>query len=312
MTLPDAPAEKKGSFQAVNCFCECGFRFFGKASDTPRYCGKCGQMLKVGAFELRGKLRVLLVDDSKLIRRVVRQVLEEMECEVREANDGRDALEKAKLHPCDLVLTDLMMPEMDGRGLIEALRGDPELASIPVGVLSSKGDASTIRDILRQNVLAYILKDQMNVPEFKAHLREFLVAASRLIASRVKRRVVVAEDGNVLRQALTRMLEKMGCEVVPAVDGQDALEKMLEKRPDLLLTDVEMPRMSGIELLKTMRSHERLRDTPVVMLTSLSGSDVMLDAMSEGVRAYIVKDQTNPGDLRRQLEQHIAAAPVSS
>ena len=89
--------------------------------------------------------RILLVDDSRVTRELIKVYLIAKDVTLLEAIDGQDALEKVRADPPDLVVADMRMPRLDGAGLCEALRSDPATKGVPVVILTSNGDADTRR-----------------------------------------------------------------------------------------------------------------------------------------------------------------------
>ncbi|XZY87972.1 Hpt domain-containing protein [Microbulbifer sp. CnH-101-G] len=101
--------------------------------------------------------------------------------------------------------------------------------------------------------------------------------------------VMVVDDSVTVRKVTTRFLEREGYLVSTAKDGQDAVIQLQDKVPDLILLDIEMPRMDGFEVARHIRSSSRLRDIPIVMITSRTGSKHRDHAMSLGVNHYLGK-----------------------
>ncbi len=101
--------------------------------------------------------------------------------------------------------------------------------------------------------------------------------------------VMVVDDSITMRKVTGRVLERNNMEVLTAKDGIDAIEKMVERVPDLMLLDIEMPRMDGYELATHMRNDVRLRDVPIVMITSRTGEKHRQRAFEIGVNRYLGK-----------------------
>jgi CheY-like chemotaxis protein len=99
-----------------------------------------------------------------------------------------------------------------------------------------------------------------------------------------------------------RVLERHNFEVGTAKDGVDAIEKMAERVPDLMLLDIEMPRMDGYELAQTMRGDARLRDVPIIMITSRTGDKHRQRAFEIGVNRYLGKPYQEPELIRHVFE----------
>jgi len=109
-------------------------------------------------------------------------------------------------------------------------------------------------------------------------------------------RLVLAEDSPTTRSLETMMLEGAGYEVRATTDGVEAWEALQSDGADLLVTDVEMPRMDGFDLVKTVRASKRFAELPVILVTGLARDEHQKRGMEVGANAYIVKnafDQTN-------------------
>ena len=101
--------------------------------------------------------------------------------------------------------------------------------------------------------------------------------------------VMVVDDSITMRKVTSRVLENHSLEVMTAQDGVDAVEKLHDRVPDLMLLDIEMPRMDGYELLDHVRADARLRHVPVVMITSRAGQKHRKKARKAGANAYLTK-----------------------
>ncbi|WP_407666148.1 Hpt domain-containing protein [Microbulbifer bruguierae] len=101
--------------------------------------------------------------------------------------------------------------------------------------------------------------------------------------------VMVVDDSVTVRKVTTRFLEREGFRVITAKDGQDAIIQLQDVIPDVMLLDIEMPRMDGFEVARNMRSSGRLRDIPIIMITSRTGKKHRDHALSLGVNHYLGK-----------------------
>jgi chemosensory pili system protein ChpA (sensor histidine kinase/response regulator) len=114
--------------------------------------------------------------------------------------------------------------------------------------------------------------------------------------------VMVVDDSVTMRKVTGRVLERHNLEVATAKDGIDALERMAERVPDLMLLDIEMPRMDGYELATAMKAEARLRDVPIIMITSRTGEKHRQRAMEIGVQRYLGKPYQEPELMRNVFE----------
>jgi chemosensory pili system protein ChpA (sensor histidine kinase/response regulator) len=101
--------------------------------------------------------------------------------------------------------------------------------------------------------------------------------------------VMIVDDSITMRKVTTRLLERNDMKVMAAKDGVDAVAKLQEQIPDILLLDIEMPRMDGFELATHVRNEARLHHIPIIMITSRSGDKHRQRAMQIGVNRYLGK-----------------------
>jgi CheY-like chemotaxis protein len=101
--------------------------------------------------------------------------------------------------------------------------------------------------------------------------------------------ILLAEDDRILRKAGEATLKKRGYAVIAAVDGEDALAKAREHKPDLILLDVIMPKMQGFEVLANLKTDAATRDIPVIMLSNLQDESDVRKATEGGALDYLVK-----------------------
>jgi len=105
----------------------------------------------------------------------------------------------------------------------------------------------------------------------------------------MSKRVMIVDDSDVIRKMATMVLGKSGYSVLEAVDGQDALDKLRDSAIDLLISDVNMPNLGGIELIRQIRSDPDHRFMPVILLTSESQPDKRIEAKAAGMTGWLVK-----------------------
>lgn len=110
-------------------------------------------------------------------------------------------------------------------------------------------------------------------------------------------KVLLVDDKASIRGAMKQILESLGLtNITEAVDGEEAWQKLNNKLTgsgdrefELIVSDMEMPKMSGLELLKAVRENERTKDTPFIMATTVTAKSTILETMRLGIQAYIIK-----------------------
>lgn len=120
-----------------------------------------------------------------------------------------------------------------------------------------------------------------------------------------RRLIMIVDDSVTVRKVTSRLLERHGYDVVAAKDGVDAMEKLETIRPDLMLLDIEMPRMDGFEVTTLVRRHEVHQNLPIIMITSRTGEKHRERALSLGVTEYMGKPFQEE-ELLNNIREHLA------
>ena len=122
---------------------------------------------------------------------------------------------------------------------------------------------------------------------------------------RKKKRILVAEDSPTSRTLIKNVLESAGYEVVTKNDGQEAITYLMTNKVDALVSDIEMPRLNGFELTRKVRSDDKYRDLPIVLVTSLSSREDMEKGIEAGANSYIIKSQFDQSVLIETIKSLI-------
>ncbi|TDY04175.1 Hpt domain-containing protein [Thiohalophilus thiocyanatoxydans] len=174
---------------------------------------------------------------------------------------------------------------------VEGLTGSREIVVKPVGPQLSTLRGISGATIMGDGSVVLILDLAVLVRLTAVHREEEVIDLTPQEAPKVHTKpvVMIVDDSITVRRVTTRLLERNGFEVVQAKDGVDALSQLQEQVPDIMLLDVEMPRMDGYELAGNMRGSERTQDVPIIMITSRTGEKHRQRAMDVGVNVYMGK-----------------------
>ena len=261
-------------------------------------------------------LPVLIVDDNATNRRLLERLLDDWRMQPSSVADGAAALRAMQLARTNnrffpLVLLDQCMPQMDGFALAQRIKADPELAGATIMMLSSAGrqeDAIRCREIgisayltkpIHRSLLLSTIKRAMGSSQIRPRWRGRRTLPEPQPGQR-RLRILLAEDNLVNQRLAARILEKVGHEVVVVDDGQQALDAAATQQFDLVLMDVQMPHVSGLEATATIRSAEQLtgKHLPIVAMTAHAMSGDRERCQESGMDDYIAK----PIDRDRMLE----------
>lgn len=119
------------------------------------------------------------------------------------------------------------------------------------------------------------------------------------------KKLLIIEDDKLLLRALLDSFTIEGLEVIVAKDGGEGLEKALEQHPDLILLDILMPKMNGMEMLKKLRKDSWGKSVQIIMLTNLSDKEKISEAVTEGISEYLVKSDTKIGYIVDRVKEKL-------
>lgn len=273
--------------------------------------------LPIGKDQLRG-MRVLVVDDNLTNRRILESLLAGWGMVPTLAEGGVQALEclrqalDANL-PFRLILTDASMPDIDGFRLAAEIRQNPQLSRTPILMLTSagqRGDAARCREM---GLEGYLTKPVSQVELLDAVLRlsgvkpvearPLLVTRHFLREAGQPLRILLAEDNLVNQHLVSRLLEKKGHRVVTVGSGRAAVEQFGKEVFDLILMDVQMPEIDGLEAAALIRQKEAETHTrvPIIALTAHALAGDRERCLAAGMDDYISKP-INAQDLLLAIE----------
>ncbi|MEO8735085.1 MAG: response regulator [Edaphobacter sp.] len=254
-------------------------------------------------------IKVLIVDDNRTNRRILEGLVQRWGMNPTAVPDAEKALAALAAaleanQPYGLILTDMHMPKMDGFGLVQEIKQRPSLSTATIMMLTSggqRGDAARCGEL---GISAYLLK-----PVRQAELREAIsrvltpkeqIGAGPMITRSVLQddldpkkalHILLAEDNAVNQKLAIRLLEKRGHQVVVAANGRQALSALEKTAYDLVLMDVQMPEMDGLEATQLLRKREKGtgRHQAVVAMTALVMKGDRERCISAGMDGYLSK-----------------------
>jgi signal transduction histidine kinase/CheY-like chemotaxis protein len=273
---------------------------------------------------LRG-VKVLVVDDNRTDKRILEGMLAHWEMKPTLVEGGEEALAELSAareggEPYALILTEMHMPRMDGFALSERIRQRPELSTAAIMMLTSaghRGDAARCQEV---GVAAYLLKP-IRQPELREAIARVLgkneqegaiPLVTRFSLQQAREpaaflRVLVAEDNPVNQRLAVRLLEKRGHRVQVAVNGREALQALDRDEFDLVLMDVQMPEMDGVEATAAIREKEKGSGLhlPIIALTANAMKGDREKYLASGMDGYLAKP-IRPLELDELLASQIA------
>ena len=119
------------------------------------------------------------------------------------------------------------------------------------------------------------------------------------------KQILIIEDDFFVRDLYDRELSREGFEVSTAEDGAEGLLKVIEEKPDLILLDIMLPKMSGLDVLKKVKEKEEVKDIPVVLLTNLGQDSVIREGFTLGAIGYLIKAAYTPTQIIEEVKKFL-------
>jgi signal transduction histidine kinase/CheY-like chemotaxis protein len=278
-------------------------------------------VLEPGSFE---GLAVLVVDDNLTNRLILRETLSRWGMKPVCADSGKAALAALACAQKDskrfaLVVLDRQMPGMDGFTTAEAIRQQPEYAATKIIMLTSSGSPGDGERCAKLDIQGYLLKPAKSSELFAAictvmgtkpdgPASPLLVTRHSVREARKNLKILVAEDNKVNQRLVLRLLEKIGHTVELANNGREAVDMLDRGVFDVVLMDLQMPELGGLEATAVIREHEKQAGThvPIYALTAHAMKDDRERCLAAGMDGYLSKP-IQPQELYKLLD---AVEPV--
>lgn len=239
---------------------------------------------------------ILVIDDDSTIHDLVSRHLSKEGFKVQLAPDGETGLRLAKeLKPAAITL-DVMMPGMDGWAVLTKLKADPDLAEIPVIMMTMVSDKNMGYALGASDYLVKPIE------------RDRLVSVLNKYRSGQNCPVLLVEDDATIREMVRRTLEKEGWQVAEAENGRVALDRVAENPPELILLDLMMPEMDGFQFITQLRQNPAWRSIPVVVVTAMDLSNQERLALEHHVKHILQKGGYSREELLQELRDVVASA----
>jgi len=246
--------------------------------------------------------KILIVDDEPTIAKIDAHYLKKNGFDVLIATNGTHAVRTAFRELPDLILLDLMMPEIDGLTALRILKRNPKTKGIPVIIVSAKGQQADVTKAIDAGAVDYVVKpfhERTLVEKVKGALRSVSehrgdddvspTTRGTPLPPKGRATVLVVEDDHFMGRLMKYRLEQQNYRVILAKDGAQALDAARTNRPDLVLLDIMIPGMNGYQVCEALRADPATQPIPILIASALSGEEGRAKALSLGADDYMVK-----------------------
>jgi CheY-like chemotaxis protein len=238
---------------------------------------------------------VLVIDDDPAVHELLQDLLAREGFRVATAASGEEGLQLARQLQPAIITLDVYLPGMDGWEVLNRLKSDAELASIPVIMISISDQAQH-----GYALGAEYLSKPIDRKRLAALLHRYRGNDGGAPVG------LVIDDDPQLRALVRHLLEEQGWQVTEAENGVVGLARLAESRPDLIVLDLMMPEMDGFEFLSKLRNDDALRGVPVVVITAAELTDKDRERLNGGVERILQRSEFQPDDLLAEVRTLVA------
>jgi PAS domain S-box-containing protein len=262
----------------------------------------------VGPIDLH-ELHILCIDDNATNRTILAKMLEVFGCRISTIASGREAVPTLRAaqengDPFRLVLLDMQMPDMDGEQTLQAIKADTLVRDVTVIILTSMGHRGDTGKLESMGCAGYLLKpvkqDQLyeaiemvlsqQVPKPVKSRRKMVTRHSLTEQKQKNARILLVEDNPINQKLAVTILQKAGYPVDVAENGVQAVEALKERSYQLVLMDVQMPEMDGLEATQHIREQESgKKHTPIIAMTAHAMKGDKERCLAAGMDDYLSK-----------------------
>lgn len=246
--------------------------------------------------------KILIIEDEPSLLEMYKLYFERAGFEVLAVNNGRPGLELAKNKKPDLILLDILMPDVNGWQVIKELKGHPQTNQIPILVFSNLGQAEEIQKGLNLGADDYIVKTDLTPKELLAKV-ERMISYIKGGRQKEKRRVLIIEDEQVLADLYKIRLEKEGFETEVARNGAWGLRLAKIGDFDLILMDMVMPALDGYQAIEMLKKDPRTKKTPLIVFSNSAQESDIKKALELGAAGYLLKSKITPAGLVKEVKK---------
>lgn len=239
---------------------------------------------------------ILIAEDNDINMRVVCEFFEQKEWNLIQCRNGKEAIEKYRTRAAeiDAVLMDIQMPVMDGYDAINKLRTAAGEAGsrVPIIAMTAYAMSSDRERCYRAGADDYITKPIPSLEKLASILERHISAkifSPHRDRNKTALKVVVAEDENISRLFMKRILQKEGYQVSEASDGEKALALIYQELPDMVILDLKLPQKDGLSIVKELAASPRMAEVPILIISGRSSEEIESEDLPQNVAGFLSK-----------------------
>jgi len=258
---------------------------------------------------------IILIEDEEILSKLLAQKLEKSGYEVKSALDGESGLALILENKPDLVLLDMMLPKLNGFGVMEKLLEQKILPQLSIIIISNSGQPIEIERAQKMGVRDYLIKVNFNPEEVLTKVNAVLGSENQQfpdpfsesdeknVGSQDNKKIMIIEDDVFMAGLLERKFKQGKFKILKASSASQAREILTANQIDLILLDVVLPGTDGFTFLRELKKSDKSSNIPVIITSNLGQQEEIERGITEGATDYIVKAHSTPGEIVAKVEE---------
>lgn len=257
--------------------------------------------------------KILLVEDDPMIADIYQSKFDSAGFEVVNAKTGREVLKYVSQDRFDLVLLDMVLPEMSGMEVLKEIKESGNYdKNVKVVIFSNLSELETQQEALKNGADGFISKTQYNPSELVKEVQRLLnqfaeqeknknKQKGEVVNNNERKKILLIEDEEIFLDMFSKKLEDDGYEVVRANNGAWGAKEALAGDYDAIITDLIMPAMSGEEIIAKLKAEEKTKNIPIIAISASVTDEKEEEIREMGVEEFFSKTRIVPSDLSRKV-----------
>ena len=265
---------------------------------------------------------IVFVEDNPVVLAAYGNQLQREGFHVESARDGLEAMKILSRLVPDLIILDLLLPKLNGVDVLKFIHSQPRLKTVPVFILSTNSIVSAAEESVLERANKRLLKSACTPaiiveavqklftvpPTFSGDSPASQANGSQPANAKI---IVFVEDNPVVFMAYRNRLQAAGFHIQPVPDGLEAMKILSKLVPDLVILDLLLPKLNGVDVLKYIQSNPRLKAVPVIVLSTNSIIDVAEEYVLERADKRLLKSSCTPAIMLQTIQKLFAGGSAT-
>lgn len=259
--------------------------------------------------------KILLVEDDPMIAEIYLNKFGAAGFEVENAKTGKEVLSYVKKDKFDLVLLDMVLPEMNGMDVLKEIKGSGNYdKNIKIVVFSNLNKSEIEKEALKNGADGIIGKNEFSPSDLVLEIKRMLMQfeeqdknkkriSGEAAETEKKGRILFIEDEAIFLEMFGKKLEDDGYEVNLVNNGAWGVKEAMNNDYDLIITDMVMPAMTGEEIIAKLKAEEKTKNIPIIAISASIPEEQIEGVKAMGIEEFYLKTHIIPSDLSRKVDE---------